>query len=270
VALAREPQPRGLSAMIKAITVDCWGTLFLDGPLSDERYTRQRLAGIEAILVRSGVKVSRQDLHRAYDMSGRRLANIWAGERDVPVSGYVTMLLEALDRKLLQHLEPATINEMVEAYSMPALRVPPAVDPGAAAACERLVANGIVLGVVSNTMRTPGVVLRRILEATGLLGLFKVLVFSDECGIRKPHPEIFHRALHQVGASPVEALHVGDDAVLDVEGARQAGMSVIQVAPAGRATGPVKPDAVITALGQLPDALERLRPMTRNTQGAGG
>jgi putative hydrolase of the HAD superfamily len=257
--LAREPPPRGLGGMIRAITVDCWGTLLLDGPVSDERYTRQRLAGIEAILARSGVKVSRQELNRAYDASGRRLARIWAKEQDVPVRGYVTMLLEALDRKLLQRLEPATIDEMVEAYSVPALQVPPALDPGAAAACERLVGRGIALGVVSNTMRTPGVVLRRIFEAAGVLGLFKVLVFSDECGIRKPDPEIFRLALRQVGASPEEALHVGDDAVLDVEGARQAGMGVIQVSHDGRATGPVKPDAVITALGELPDALERLR-----------
>jgi len=257
--------------MIRAITVDCWGTLFLDGPLSDERYTRQRLAGIGAILVRSGVKVSRQDLHRAYAASGRRLADIWAEERDVPVSRYVTMLLEALDRKLLQRLGPATIEEMVEAYSIPALQVPPALDPGARAACERLVADGIALGVVSNTMCTPGVVLRRIFEAAGLLALFKVLVFSDECGFRKPDPEIFRRALRQVGACPEEALHVGDDAVLDVEGAREAGMSVIQVAPDGRATGPVKPDGVITAFGDLPDALKRLHSpiMIRNTRGAG-
>jgi putative hydrolase of the HAD superfamily len=245
--------------MIRAITVDCWGTLLLDGPWTDERYMHQRLAGIDAILARSGVKVRRQDLRRAYDLSGRRLAGIWVEERDVPVRGYVTMLLEALDRRLLQRLEPATIDEMVEAYSIPALRVPPALDPGAAAACERLVAGGITLGVVSNTMRTPGVVLRRIFEGAGLLRLFKVLVFSDECGIRKPDPEIFRLALRQIGACPEEALHVGDDTVLDVEGARQAGMGAIQVAPDGRATGPASPDAVITGLGELPDALGRFR-----------
>ena len=35
-------------------------------------------------------------------------------------------------------------------------------------------------------------------------------------------------------------------------------MGVIQVAPGGRATAPVKPDAVISAFDELPAALERL------------
>jgi hypothetical protein len=47
--------------------------------------------------------------------------------------------------------------------------------------------------------------------------------------------------------------------VLDVEGARDAGMRVIQVR-AGRATGPAKPDAVIGGLRELPGALDRLEP----------
>ena len=52
---------------------------------------------------------------------------------------------------------------------------------------------------------------------------------------------------------------MGDDPVLDVEGARDAGMRVIQIVPGGRATGPVKPDAVIATLGELPAALDRPR-----------
>ena len=36
--------------MIRAVTFDCWGTLFLDGPAADEGYKRQRLAGMEAVL----------------------------------------------------------------------------------------------------------------------------------------------------------------------------------------------------------------------------
>jgi putative hydrolase of the HAD superfamily len=255
--------------MIKAVTVDCWGTLLLDGPLSDERYTPQRLAGIEAVLRASGIMVSRQDLSRAYVASGRRLARIWAEHRDVPVSGYVTMLLEAVDPELPGRLDPAMLDEMVRAYAGPALVAPPAVDPDAAIALGRLAASGVALGVVSNTMRTPGVVLRQILDRAQLLGLFKVVVFSDECGVRKPDPEIFRLALRQVGACPEESCHVGDDAVLDVEGARRAGMGVIQVTHDGHANGPVKPDVVIRALGELPPAVERLRRGAAQTMNPG-
>jgi putative hydrolase of the HAD superfamily len=107
-------------------------------------------------------------------------------------------------------------------------------------------------------MRTPGSVLRQILDRSGLLPPLKVLAFSDECGIRKPDPEIFRLTLQQIGVAPEEAVHVGDDPVLDVEGARDAGMAVIQVTADGRATAPVKPDLVISRLRDLPAALDRL------------
>jgi putative hydrolase of the HAD superfamily len=108
-------------------------------------------------------------------------------------------------------------------------------------------------------MRTPGEVVRQVLDKAGLLPLFRVLTFSDECGIRKPASEIFLRTLKDLDVPLEAAVHVGDDAILDVEGARDVGMAVIQVSPDGRATAPVKPDAVIRHLGELPAALRRLR-----------
>lgn len=244
--------------MIKAVTLDCWGTLFLDSPASDEAYKRQRLAGIEAILVASGVTVSSRALERAYAASGWHLARIWESRRDISVTRHVTTLLAALDPELPDRLAPAAVEEMVDAYSRPALLVPPAADAAAAAALEELARRGLALAVVSNTMRTPGEMLRAIFDRLGFLAPFQVLTFSDECGIRKPDPDIFRLTLRQVGVLPEEAVHVGDDPVLDVEGARDAGMRVIQVAPSGRATGPVKPDAVVTGLGELPATLDRL------------
>jgi beta-phosphoglucomutase-like phosphatase (HAD superfamily) len=52
---------------------------------------------------------------------------------------------------------------------------------------------------------------------------------------------------------------VGDDAILDVHGARAAGMRVVQVTNASlRALGAQRPDAVVTSLASLPDAIARL------------
>jgi FMN phosphatase YigB (HAD superfamily) len=44
-------------------------------------------------------------------------------------------------------------------------------------------------------------------------------------------PEIFLLTLRGLGSPPAEALHVGDDPVLDVE-ARATGMRVVQIGPA--------------------------------------
>ena len=54
-------------------------------------------------------------------------------------------------------------------------------------------------------------------------------------------------------------MHVGDDAVLDVHGARAAGLRVVQVTSASlKALGAQRPDAVVQSLASLPDAIARL------------
>lgn len=245
--------------MIKAVTIDCWGTLLLDGPGQDDlAYKRQRLGEIQAILAASGIAVALPDLDRAYASAGQAVGRIWRDRRDVPVGHHVTALLDAVEPGLAARLPAATVRAIVDAYARPALRMPPAPDGDAAAVLAELAGDGLALGVVSNTMRTPGEVLRLVLDRAGLLAPFRVLTFSDECGIRKPDPEIFWLTLRQVGARPEEAVHVGDDPVLDVEGARDARMRVIQLSSDRRANGPVKPDAVIAGLGELPAALGRL------------
>lgn len=252
---------RSAPSAVRAVTLDCWGTLLVDSPGSDDiRYRRHRLGAMQAILATGGVKVTSRDLDQAYEESGRRLGRIWQNHRDVPVSRHVAMLVAALDPELPDRLDPALMGALVRAYASPAFEVPPAADEGARAALDELAGRGIALGVVSNIMRTPGEVLRVVFERAGLLARFEVLTFSDECGIRKPDPEIFFLTLRKLGVAPEEAVHVGDDPILDVEGARDAGMGVIQVAAGGRATAPGKPDAVITGLDELPAALRRLSP----------
>jgi len=87
-------------------------------------------------------------------------------------------------------------------------------------ALEALRAGGVRLAVVSNWDGR----LRRILEEHGLRPYFDAVVISAEVGWRKPHPEIFRRALAEAGAAPGEALHVGDSVGDDVDGARAAGI----------------------------------------------
>jgi putative hydrolase of the HAD superfamily len=244
--------------IIQAVTFDCWGTLLLDSPASDERYASRRLAGFEKILNAAGIPIPRRELDQAYEASGRWLSRTWRKRRDVPARQHVCALLEAVDSTLPERLTAKELSALIHAYANPALLVPPAVDEGARGALETLAGRGLTLGVVSNIMRTPGNVLRQILHRSGLLAPLKVLTFSDECGIRKPDPEIFRLTLRQIGVAPEDAVHVGDDPILDVEGARDAGMTVIQVTPDGRATAPVKPDLVISGLRDLPAALDRL------------
>jgi len=244
---------------IRAVTLDLWGTLFLDGPASDDRYKRPRLAGMQTVLASAGVSVVPDRLDRAYTASGQWLARLWQVHRDASVGEHVGAILEALDASLPSRLSADTMAALIQAYASPALVAPPAIDEGARGALESLESDGALLALVSNTMRTPGAVLRQILDRSGLLPLFRAVTFSDECGIRKPASAIFLRTLDDLGVTAGQAVHVGDDSILDVEGARDSGMAVILVTADGRATAPVKPDGVIRHLGELPAALRRLR-----------
>ncbi|MFI5293180.1 MAG: HAD-IA family hydrolase, partial [Candidatus Limnocylindrales bacterium] len=111
--------------------------------------------------------------------------------------------------------------------------------------------NAMADGGMSATLRDLG--------RFGLLDSFAHLTFSDEVGVRKPAPEIFAMTLRALGVPPAEAVHVGDDPVLDVHGARAAGLRCVQVTTASlKALGAQRPDAVVTNLAGLPDAIASL------------
>jgi putative hydrolase of the HAD superfamily len=243
---------------IGTVTVDLWGTLFVDTPSSDNRYKARRLTDFEAILRGDGRTYPRAKLERAYEDSASYLRRVWTANRDVPVSEHVKAILRALDRELGDAPDPHLVEALVDAYARPALLVPPAFDDTARAALTELRARGVTLALISNTMRTPGTVLRKLLARGGLLDVFAHLTFSDEVGIRKPAPEIFLDTLRRVGGDPATAVHVGDDAVLDVDGAQIAGLRVVQVVGRTAAPREARAERTISCLGELPAAIASL------------
>ncbi|HEY4294430.1 HAD family hydrolase [Luteibacter sp.] len=62
------------------------------------------------------------------------------------------------------------------------------------------------------------------LEVIGLHHLFHTRLNACGVGVAKPDPQIFLAAAKALGVAPADILHVGDDPLLDVAGAREAGM----------------------------------------------
>ena len=81
------------------------------------------------------------------------------------------------------------------------------------------------LGVVSNATD----LVRRVFDNLGLTKYFDFLVISDEVGVRKPSPKIFHLAMEMAGTSPGRSLFVGDKLATDVAGAKRVGMNAVLV-----------------------------------------
>jgi putative hydrolase of the HAD superfamily len=92
---------------------------------------------------------------------------------------------------------------------------------------ESLRSRGLKLGLVSNAF-DPGWLLRRDLDQMGIAERIDFAVFSSEVGKRKPHPEIFERALTALDAAADESLFVGDRLFEDVRGAGELGMTTVQ------------------------------------------
>lgn len=134
--------------------------------------------------------------------------------------------------------------------------------PGFPAVLEAL-RGRVLLGIVSNaqfyTPLTLEALAGRSLEALGFEP--SLCLWSYVLRRAKPSPALFAdaaRALAQRGVAPGAAVMLGNSAVKDVAPAQAAGLRAILFAGDARSYAPhadVRPDAVITALDQLPGAL---------------
>lgn len=119
--------------------------------------------------------------------------------------------------------------------------------PDTLATLSSLYRKGYGLGVITNgTVR----VQQAKIESTGLQAFMNVVLISETEGIKKPHPEIFQRALRRLQVAPDEAVFVGDNLVADVLGAKAAGMKAVWYAGCEEASCP-EADGVIHALPGL-------------------
>ena len=58
---------------VETITVDLWGTLLFDGPASDNRYKKRRMADFQMLLKSAGLSYPASALDRGYEQSGAYL-----------------------------------------------------------------------------------------------------------------------------------------------------------------------------------------------------
>lgn len=82
------------------------------------------------------------------------------------------------------------------------------------------------LGVITNGTNLQQ---RGKLERMGIADRFTVILASEVVGVGKPDPRIFVHAAETMNIAPDRCVHVGDDWVRDVEGARGAGFRAIWV-----------------------------------------
>ncbi len=108
----------------------------------------------------------------------------------------------------------------------------------------------IKMGIVSNTP-FPGYLFQEEMERFGIAKYFRTFVWSSEFGKRKPSPDIFLKALCNLGVAPNEAAFVGDKLDRDVAGSRGVGMTSIWFDRKG--TGHDHDGYRVTSLKEIPE-----------------
>jgi phosphoglycolate phosphatase len=138
-------------------------------------------------------------------------------------------LLECMARLSPEHPEDrhALLSEAYKEAFLASRQRPDHNEPlfdGAAAALERLEAQGYLLGVATGKARRG---LNAVLDRHGLAHRFVTLQTAD-IGPGKPHPAMLERAMAETGVAPQDVFMIGDTSY-DMLMARNAGVHAIGV-----------------------------------------
>jgi HAD superfamily hydrolase (TIGR01662 family) len=221
----------------------------------------RHLSHVYAFLERKGSPPN-VPLPQLAEVFGKRVMEAWSQARATLRAPHLgKILVEVLsDHNVRFNGNGITMEACLEAYQWGALPNVTAF-PEVPQVLEKLVANGIRIGIVTNAFQP--MTLRDIeLEQYGLLQYFTHApsrITAADAGYLKPHPYIFQHALKAMEYSADEVVFVGDNAVADVAGAQGVGMKAVW---RRRATSPrlisgvIVPDAIIDDLNGLLDVLD--------------
>lgn len=112
---------------------------------------------------------------------------------------------------------------------------------------------GYLLGIITNGR---SIFQTRSIQGLGIQSYFDTVLISEVEQVRKPQPEIFHRALHRLEVSAEESVFVGDHPEVDIIGAKGAGLKAIWRCNPFWANSS-NADATINELNEIPIVLQQ-------------
>jgi HAD superfamily hydrolase (TIGR01549 family) len=229
--------------MVKAVTLDFWNTLFVDG--DGPQLEQRRMLLLKHELAALGTPRSEAAIGTALRTVYAWFERIWRGEQRTPSAAEALAVLFAA----LTVSPPAVVvRRVVNAFEQLVLDPPPALVPGVSSVLPQLAAV-YRLGIICDTGYAPGRVLRQLLAEQGLLQFFSSVYFSNEGSSSKPDRRVFLRVLAEIGVRPSESVHVGDSVRTDITGAHQAGMLAVHfIGVSGDgSSGTAGPDGMVAA-----------------------
>jgi putative hydrolase of the HAD superfamily len=187
-----------------------------------------RCEGLRKVLSGLGLQLSLNHLLSAHEQSSLQFQTLWRRNQHISTIDQIRLILQIVtSRSIDLPSDSRTVRMLESAYVDPLFTLPPQLNEDAEATLEGMRDRARKIGLISNTGRSPGVAMRKLLEKLGILKFFDVTIFSDEAGCRKPNKPIFDLAARELGAEPSETIHIGDNPEADIWGAKQAGMHAV-------------------------------------------
>ncbi len=153
----------------------------------------------------------------------------------------VSQVAAELFKKLGVNGDEKLADQFFDAYYKPVAKQLTVYDDSVAT-LKRIKDAGIIVGLISNTI-FPERAHHEELRRFGLSEFFNFKIFSSTFRLRKPHPDIFYKAVNLAGYAPAESVYIGDRYLEDVQGPNGIGMHSILKVKAGREYPDKMPDA---------------------------
>ena len=93
------------------------------------------------------------------------------------------------------------------------------------------------------------------MKSSEIDGYFKKVILSEDIGVMKPYPEIFHFALSATQSELRESIMIGDNWKADITGAKGVGMDQVFYNVEGREEFPFKATYMLSGLSEIFDIL---------------
>jgi HAD superfamily hydrolase (TIGR01549 family) len=202
------------------IIFDLYNTILDDTKGIDER-EKYRLDNIYTILEKSLFPVKFKVLEKKYaEMELTMYENQAKSNIAFTPFHQVDYLLN-----LLSIHDIVIFKKVYDCYIDALLQISPRLIKNADTALKLLKERGKKIGLISNTGKTSGCIIRLLLKQLGVYQYFDDFTFSDEIGFLKPDPLIFNTAVQKLGVPKSDIMFIGDLKNIDYDGAVNAGLN---------------------------------------------
>ena len=166
-----------------------------------------------------------QSFHHAYkNINGR----LWAQYSKGKITKEI-LRVKRFDDTLKQF--QINNSDLAEKLGMDYIKIAPFqthVFPNTHSTLDTLKEDGFQLHIITNGFKEVQFIK---LEKSGLLDYFDIIVCSEDVGMNKPAPDVFHHSLKLANAKANESVMIGDNLAADVSGAENVGITGVLFDP---------------------------------------